>query len=400
MITVFFDTFGLIAVDFAANIVRMVILMFESFKKSKILFWTVELLLLATTVWVCSNIGFVFEPIGTFISTLFTPVIISGFLYYLFRPLVNMLMRIKIRNIKISRTLAVVIVFVLLATIVALALIFLIPLLASQIGQLIAKTPTYLAKLQEIFNQYYTELNRYEWIRQLNLESYTGKFEKTVEESLQGFMGNVTTSLGTVIGTITSITVTAITVPFMLFYMLKDGHRLVPNIKKMLPARPADKTEVLLGKMGDTISKYIGGQAIECAFVATFTFLGYWAVGMPYAFLLGVLAGITNIIPYLGPYIGLLPALILAIFISPKMLFTVIVICVIVQQVDGNLIYPNVIGKSLDIHPLTIIVLLLVAGNIAGLMGMILGIPTYAVLKVVIKYFVDIYRLEKDNGSK
>ncbi len=374
--------------------------MFETFKKSRILFWTVELLLLASLVWVCSNIGFVFEPIGTFISTLFTPVIISGFLYYLFRPLVNILMKFRINKFKINRTLAVVIVFILLGSIVALALIFLIPLLISQIGQLIAKTPTYLAKLQEIINQYYADLSHYEWIKQLNVHSYIEKFEKAVEKSMESFMGSVTTSLGTIIGTITSITVTAITVPFMLFYMLKDGHRLVPSIKKMLPERPADKTEVLLGKMGDTISKYIGGQAIECAFVATFTFLGYWAIGMPYAFLLGVLAGTTNIIPYLGPYIGLVPALILAIFISPKMLITVIVVCVIVQQVDGNLIYPNVIGKSLDIHPLTIIILLLVAGNIAGLMGMILGIPTYAVLKVVIKYFVDIYRLENEHEQK
>ncbi|KRL00260.1 hypothetical protein FC81_GL000037 [Liquorilactobacillus capillatus DSM 19910] len=352
---------------------------------------------MATTVWVCTNIGFIFEPIGTFISTLFTPVIISGFLYYLFRPLVNILMKVKINKFKVNRTLAVVIIFILLGTLVALGLIFLIPLLASQIGQLIAKTPTYLAKLQELFNQYYNQFSRYEWVKQLKFENYADKFGKTVEESLQGFMGNVTTSLGTVIGTITSITVTAITVPFMLFYMLKDGHRLIPNIKKILPARSADKTEVLLGKMGDTISKYIGGQAIECSFVATFTFLGYWAIGMPYAFLLGVLAGITNIIPYIGPYIGLLPALILALFVSPKMFFTVIVVCVIVQQVDGNLIYPNVIGKSLDIHPLTIIILLLVAGNIAGLTGMILGIPAYAVLKVMIKYFIDIYRLKNDS---
>lgn len=374
--------------------------MFESLKKSRILFWTVELLLLASLIWVCSNIGFVFEPIGTFISTLFTPVIISGFLYYLFRPLVNILMKIKINKFKVNRTLAVVIVFLLLGTIVALALIFLIPLLISQVGQLIAKTPTYLAKLQEILNQYYVDLSHYEWVRRLNVHSYIEKFEKTVENSLESFMGGVTNSLGTIIGTITSITVTAITVPFMLFYMLKDGHRLVPNIKKMMPERPADKTEILLGKMGDTISKYIGGQAIECAFVATFTFLGYWAIGMPYAFLLGVLAGTTNIIPYLGPYIGLLPALILAVFISPKMIITVVVVCVIVQQVDGNLIYPNVIGKSLDIHPLTIIILLLVAGNIAGLMGMILGIPTYAVLKVVIKYFVDIYHLENEHERK
>ncbi len=104
--------------------------------------------------------------------------------------------------------------------------------------------------------------------------------------------------------------------------------------------------------------------------------------------------------PYLGPYIGVLPALILAFSVSTKMVILVIIVCTVVQQVDGNLVYPNVIGKSLDIHPLTIIMLLLVAGNLAGLMGMILGIPTYAVLKVIVKYFHDIYLLNNEKNGQ
>ncbi|WP_057895347.1 AI-2E family transporter [Liquorilactobacillus oeni] len=373
--------------------------MLEKLKKSKMMYFTVEALLIATLIWVCTKISFVFEPVGTFISTLFIPVIISGFLYYLFRPVVAFFMKLHIGRFRINRALAVVLVFVILIGIIALALTFMVPLLISQVGQLILNTPDYLSILQKSVNHLYNDLSDHEWMRQLNVQDYVDKIGKNFMNSVAEFLGSLTKSLGTVIGMITSITVTIITVPFMLFYMLKDGHRLIPNIQKLMPTKRAEQVEELLSKMGDTISKYIAGQVIECTFVATFTSLGYWIIGMPYALLLGVLAGTTNIIPYLGPYLGLLPALILAFSVSFKMVIFVVIVCVIVQQVDGNLIYPNVIGKSLDIHPLTIIMLLLVAGNLAGLMGMILGIPFYAVLKVIVKYFRDIYLLNNEKSK-
>lgn len=361
---------------------------------------TVEALLVATLVWVCTQISFIFNPVGTFISTLFVPVIISGFLYYLFRPVVSFLMKIHLGRFRINRTLAVSLVFLMLLGIITLALTFMIPLLISQVGQLVVKTPDYISAVQKVTNHFYNDLSDHQWMRQLDVQSYISKLEKNVMGSVEVFLGSLTKSLGTVIGMITSITVTIITVPFMLFYMLKDGHRLIPNIQKMMPSKRAEQVEELLTKMGDTISKYIAGQVIECTFIATFISLGYWAIGMPYALLLGVLAGTTNIIPYLGPYIGVLPALILAFSVSTKMVILVIIVCTVVQQVDGNLVYPNVIGKSLDIHPLTIIMLLLVAGNLAGLMGMILGIPTYAVLKVIVKYFHDIYLLNNEKNGQ
>ncbi len=165
----------------------------------------------------------------------------------------------------------------------------------------------------------------------------------------------------------------------------------------MLPDKQADVIGDLLVKMSDTIAKYISGQVIECLFVGTFSAIGYGLVGIPYALLIGMFAGITNIIPYLGPYIGLVPAIFIALSMSFKEVILVIVVCVVVQQIDGNLVYPNVIGKTLDIHPLTIIMILLAAGNIAGLLGMILAIPLYAVSKVVVTYVYDIIKLQNSD---
>lgn len=370
--------------------------MFDHSQKNKIMWLTIEILLIAVLIWVCSQISFVFDPLVTFISTLFAPVVIAGFLFYLFDPVVRLLMRVKIKQKNLSRTWSVAIVFLILAGLVILAAMVAIPLLVSQIGDLIGQTPHYLKDLQQLGNHYYRQLNELEWFKQLKIDSYLTEFQNNFLNWLKNLAGSLTTSLGTIIGTITSITVTIITVPFILFYMLKDGSRLVPSIQKAFSAKHEEQVAELLKKLNQTLSKYIAGQVIECLFVATFISLGYWLIGLPYAFLLGIFAGMTNIIPYLGPYIGIFPALILAMTVSNKMILLVIVVCVVVQQIDGNLIYPNVIGKTLNIHPLTIIILLLVAGNLAGLLGMILAVPVYAVLKAVVKYFYGIYRLQHD----
>lgn len=370
--------------------------MFDHSQKSKVMWLTIEVLLIAVLIWVCSRISFVFSPLATFISTLFAPVVIAGFLFYLFDPVVRLLMHLKVKQKKLSRTWSVAIVFLILIGLVVLAAAVAIPLLVSQIGDLIGQTPHYLKDLQQLGNHYYHQLNELEWFKQLKINNYLAELQNNFLKWLKSLAGSLTTSLGTIIGKITSITVTIVTVPFILFYMLKDGHRLVPNIQKAFPAKHEEQVAELLEKLNQTLSKYIAGQAIECLFVASFISLGYWLIGLPYAFLLGIFAGMTNIIPYLGPYIGIFPALILAMTVSNQVVLLVIIVCVVIQQVDGNLIYPNVIGKSLNIHPLTIIILLLVAGNLAGLLGMILAVPVYAVLKVVIKYFYDIYRLQHD----
>ena len=354
------------------------------------MFWTLELLLLALLIWACTQIQFLFEPIGTFISTLFAPILIAGFLFYLLNPLVNLLMKIKVKNHQVSRTFAVAIVFLLLIAIIVSALSFLIPNILNQVEQLIQNMPEYIKSFQRFLTKVLQQKNLPPWIVDLTKDVDINAYTKEIEESLSGFAKNFM---------VTSVTVTIVTVPFMLFYMLKDGHKLVPTVTGIFSEKQANRIGELLEKMSETISKYISGQAIECLFVGTCTAIGYGIVGVPFALLIGIFAGITNMIPYIGPYIGLLPALILALSNSVRQTILVIIVCVVVQQIDGNLIYPNVIGKSLDIHPLTIIIILLVAGNLAGLLGMLLAVPVYAVIKVIVIYIYDIIMLNHENNS-
>lgn len=115
----------------------------------------------------------------------------------------------------------------------------------------------------------------------------------------------------------------------------------------------------------------------------------------PYSLLLAVICGITNIIPYVGPFIGAVPAIIVGLFISPFQALYMALSILVIQQLDGNLIKPLLFGKSMNIHPLTIILVLIGAGSVAGILGMLICIPVYAVIKTIILNIRKIYLLRK-----
>ncbi|WP_161842423.1 AI-2E family transporter [Candidatus Enterococcus huntleyi] len=357
--------------------------MFEKLRKSKLMFWSLELLIISAFVFVLTKINFLFAPVGTFFSTLFAPVLIAGFLYYLLNPMVNLLMKLKLKRIY-----SILIVFILLIlAIVWLSLSF-IPSLVNQISALATNMPTLVKNTQA----WLTDISNLPMFKDLDITKYIEQLNLSYGDIIQQFLSGLSSGLGSVVGTIASTTMTIFTVPFILFYMLKDSDKLVPNIKRFFPEGRRAQIVELLGQMNQTLANYISGQAIECVFVGTFTFLGYLIIGVDYAFLFGVIAGLTNLIPYLGPYLGLAPAFLVTVFDSPFQALLCGVVVLVVQQLDGNIIYPNVIGKSLQIHPLTIILVLLVAGNISGLLGIFLGIPLYAVCKTIVAFVVKVVR--------
>ncbi|AZP92448.1 AI-2E family transporter [Enterococcus mundtii] len=365
--------------------------MFDKLKQSKLMFWSFELLILATLILVSSKISFVFQPIGTFFSTLFAPVLIAGFLYYILNPIVGLLMKTKMKRIW-----AVAIVLLLLVAALIWILLSVIPSLVQQISSLASNTPNFIRQVETWLG----EVAQWSVFKDVDINKYFEQLDISYGTIIQQFLSGLSNSLGSIVGTIASATIVIITAPFILFYMLKDGEKLVPNIKRFFPEKRREQIVELLGQLNKTLANYISGQAIECLFVGTFTFLGYFALGVDYAFLFGVIAGLTNLIPYLGPYLGLAPAFLVTVFNDPFKALLCCVVVLIVQQLDGNIIYPNVIGKSLKIHPLTIIIVLLVAGNIAGLLGIFLGVPFYAICKTIISYVVKIVKEDKQNENK
>lgn len=354
------------------------------------LFWPSLLLVIAALIWVCTKIQFIFQPFLTFISVVFVPLILSGFLYYMLNPILKLLLKVRLGRFRLNRGVASLLLVLMLILIICGGLAMLIPPVVKEITSLVTHLPQTASGLQRLLN----DTIQHSPLKNVDLTTYYRQFDHQLANYAQVVLKGLSSRIGDVINAVTNITVVTITVPVMLFYMLKDGSKLGPSIQKWLSPHHAKEVDQLLGKMNDTLSSYIAGQVIECLFVAVFTSLGYLLIHQPLALVLGIVAGLCNIIPYIGPYIGIAPALFVSLTMAPQKLILVIIVVIVVQQIDGNVIYPNIIGKTLQIHPLTIILLLLAAGHIAGIAGMILCIPFYAVLKTIAEYFFDIYRIE------
>ncbi|MBC1974185.1 AI-2E family transporter [Listeria booriae] len=357
------------------------------FRESKLFFWTVEILALVAILFVLNKLSFLFAPIGVIVSTLFLPILISGFLFYMFNPLVLFL-----EKRKVPRLVSVLSIFVIFIGAVVLAVVQLGPILADQVASLVSAAPKYWDQFQHWWDGLVQNSN----IKNVDIKAEMEKLNISIPKILDTVISSLTGSLGMIFGFISGFVMILVTVPFILFYMFKDGHKFLDSSEKFFPAGIRKEAREMIQAMNKTISTYISSQAIDCLFVGIFTMIGYFIIGEPYALLFGLIAGVTNIIPYLGPFIGAAPAVIVALFDSPLQAILVVVVVTIVQQIDSNLLSPYIMGKSLSIHPLTIIIILIVAGNLAGIFGMILGVPTYAVVKTLIVNLSRLIKLRRE----
>lgn len=352
--------------------------------KSKPFFWSVQLLVIAFLIFISSKIDFIFQPIGVFFSTLFTPILIAGFLYYILNPILIFLNK----RLKVPRLFGIILVFLLLILVIIFSLMSLIPALISQITQLASNVPQIFSDIEA----WIIGLQRHSIFENFDFEKILSSADISYASIAKTALNQTATSFNSIFSVVAQTALIIGTVPFLLFYMLKDGEKMLPFLKEKFLKEDKNNIAGLLKEMNQTISTYISGQAIECLFVGVGLWIGYLILGIPYAFLFAVIGGLTNLIPYLGPYIGALPVVLVTVFNDPIKTLIAIGIVILVQQIDGSVIYPNVIGKTLAIHPLTIIIILLVAGNLAGLIGIFLGVPVYSLSKVLIRFLYGLYK--------
>lgn len=322
-----------------------------------------------------------FQPIVVFVQTLFFPFLISGVLFYLFRPIVAFMLRFKI-----PKGISILIIYLVIIGLFVLLGFSIGPLLGDQFEALVDNFPAMLEAAKVRFN----ELNHNPWV---NKYIDWNMIADSVANYLQTSYTTIGSNLAGFFGIITNILLVFVTVPFILYYMLKEGEKAAPYMLRVLPEKEREHGVKILHDLDHALSSYIKGQVLVAITIGVIVFIGYLIIGMPYALLLAIFAMFTNVIPYIGPLIGLAPAAIVASIHSPSMIIKVLIVAVIAQQVEGNFVTPRVMGKNLNVHPLTIILLLLVAGSLAGFLGMLLAIPTYAVLKVVVSHFYQLSRL-------
>ncbi|MBS4032494.1 MAG: AI-2E family transporter [Clostridiales bacterium] len=188
-------------------------------------------------------------------------------------------------------------------------------------------------------------------------------------------------------GNVFSVLTEAVIVLFLIYYLLRDLSLIKKGVIRMFPDRWRKESSHVLRIIDVKVGAYLRGNILRCGIVGVLTGLILSIVGMPFALMLGILAGLLNIIVYVGPYLAGIPAVILALAPDTPNPLIIIVLYVLIQALDGFLLVPLLLGKAVDLRPFTVIVSLLVGGKLLGFIGIILAIPVAATLKVIIYHY-------------
>ncbi|PCS00791.1 AI-2E family transporter [Lactococcus fujiensis] len=358
------------------------------FKQSKLFFWTIEILAVALLIFLLTKIGFIFQPVRTLLALLFIPFIIAGFLYYIFNPLVQLLER----KFKVNRSLSALLVIVIIFAVLFFVIASIIPNIINQLTSLITATGKLFPQIKDWVESLATNPRFSDLYKQVDANSLLDKVNISYVDILHNLLNNITISIGSVVGVVSSIVMVLILVPILLFYMIKDGEKVIPFLREHVLIEDKLNIFELLENMNHTISRYISGVALDALLVFVVVFIGYSILGIPYAFLFAIFAGITNIIPYAGPYIGVLPMIFTVVIDRPWTAVFATAYVLILQQIDGNVVYPKIIGNAIKIHPVTVMVLMLISGSLYGIVGMIIAVPTYSLVKEIVKFVNSLYR--------
>ncbi len=330
-------------------------------------FWRVFLILLGIAFLI-----FVFP----YVKDVLILVVIAWLLSVLLSPLVNFLEHKDLR-----RSWAILIVMVLIIAVVGFSFSLIIPGIIRAVESLTSNLQSgaiseVSVKIEAFFEK---NFNNAELARNV-----TEKFNE-IGVKLLGSLGTFFKSVGSFLSSM-------VIIPFITFFLIKDGRRFNRAFISKVPNKYFELSLNILHKVGNQTGKYIQGQAIDALIVGMLSVLGLFIINLvfhnpiPYFIFIGMLAGIANLIPYIGPIVGAVPALVLALFSNPPnlgmVLLWIVIVFVIVQAIDNAIISPMVVSKSVNMHPLTVVVVVIIGGNIAGLIGMLFAVPFTGIIKV------------------
>ncbi|MCH1627406.1 AI-2E family transporter [Ferdinandcohnia quinoae] len=328
------------------------------------------MLLAFLSILVFMKLAPIWLPVVKILKTFLLPFIISIFITYLLLPIVE-----RINNRGVPRTIAILLIYLIFFGGIGFGIYRGIPIVIHQLKDLADSFPQFV-------NTYRGWLHEVE-TRTANLP--VGIHER-IEDfflSIEAYLDSILKSVVNLTGIINSILLLAI-IPFIVFYMLKDYNQMIKVIWYITPRKIRKSGQLFLRDVDESLGNYIRGQLVVCLLVGGVTSLAFWVFGMKYPLLLGIIVGMTNIIPYFGPIIGAIPAAIIAATLSIKLLVIVVLIIFVLQFIEGNLLSPLIVGKSLRMHPIVIMAALLLGGEIGGIIGLIVAVPVVAILKVFI----------------
>ena len=332
-----------------------------------------------------SQTYYLFNKLKDFISAIGVTVACGAVIYYLVKPIYDYLL-----NKKVPKGIAILLVMVGVIVIFIMIITSLVPIIQKQLLDLVSQLPYYYQIISEQVEKF-MQTGFFETIQE-QFNKINTDFIQSITERLNGILNFTFSGIGSVVGIIGDIVITIMTMPVILYYLLKDGNKVIPFVTRMFPTRSQHKISVMLNEMNQQVSSYIRGQ-ITVAICVGFTYIiGYTLIGLPYGVTIGMIAGLLTIIPYLGSLIGLTPALIIGFVTNPTLALHVFLVFVIEQLIESRVLQPLILGSSLKMHPVTILIILLAAGKMFGLVGLLIAVPVYAVVKVFITHFFAWYK--------
>lgn len=363
-----------------------------------LLFLLIIIFLIGCTIFVYDKISFIFEPLNVLVEVIILPGVLGVILYYLLRPLLKLLVRWKV-----PRALGILILYLLVGAAVTVVALLVYPFLRDQFTNLAQEFPVVFMSFADQILSFINNSHFDEYFQSINVDyndvltNFTDDLVTTVKDTMSSLASGVASGITGFVSALTGIVLSLVIVPFITFYLLLEGEKMPRFILRLFPPRMRVRIGEVLHDMDKQISSYIQGQILVSFCIGSMMTIGFLIIKMPYALLLGFLAMITSVVPYLGPAIAVTPAAIIAIVNSPWLLLKLIIVWTIVQLIEGKFISPQIMGKSLSIHPITIIFVLLTAGSLFGVPGVVLGLPGYALIKVLLTHA---YRLFKERYNR
>ncbi len=351
--------------------------------KSKFFRYGCYLLLALLIIFMFGKIDFVFAPVLSFAYSIIFPLLFGGLLFYILRPLVTLL-----EKGKIPRIWAIVLAFIIVLSAIILFSSYTGSLIKTQFTEFAQNLPALYEKAEKtVSNIFSSNIFSYFNFDQLQTPNIANK----ISDFLQSLGKNIGKGTLSFIGAITNVGSIIIIIPIILFYFLKDGGKFKPAVVRFVPSPHKNNFRKILSDIDYVLSSYIAGQLLVAFFIGLLMYIGYMIIGLDYSLLLAIFAMITCIIPFFGPWLGIIPAVLLSLADNPFMAVKIFIVMVIVQQIDNNFISPQVMKKSMDIHPLTVILLLMGIIPIFGFIGLIIVIPLYSAIKITIRNIIEIY---------
>lgn len=351
-----------------------------SFLGGKNLLFTLSVfIMLGIVIFIYDQIAFVFEPLLIFFSTIIAPVILAVLAYFLLNPVINWLEKHRVKRIW-----GVILLFVILLGALVGLIFLVVPYISEQVTQFAEAFPDYVDSIGSIIMGW-TENSVFEETTNNVIEWFNG-WVGELPNNIVNYLTTAITGISSVVSTLSSFIVILVTFPIILFFLLKDDKKFVSYVIKIIPPKFRKDTQSLAEVIAEQVGSYVKGQLMISFFLGIMMFIGFSIIGLKYAGILAIVASVTSIVPYIGATLAMIPAIIIALTTSWFMLVKLIIVWLVVQFVDGNFVEPNVMGKNLKIHPLTIIIVLLVLGELLGLVGLILGVPIYAISKVLVTF--------------